>query len=96
MAYSPLTQVKQVLDNIMDYVSRLWFIAEQRSAAWRILVDTVWTTTVSWSLTTITTVTTCWTVTNLTNIGWFTATNQIPALMNIEATLWNIDNITIS
>ena len=92
MSYSPLTQVKQILDSILDYTSRLWFLAEIRSSAWRLQVDSVWTTTVSWSLTAVAT---CWTVTNQANIGWFWAQSQIPTLMNIEATMANIDNINI-
>jgi hypothetical protein len=49
-----------------------------------------------WVTGTLTWVTTVTTVTGQTNIGWYAANNQVPALQNIEATLANINNITIS
>ena len=91
MAYSPLTQVKQVLDDIKDYITRLWFLAEMRNSAWRLQVDATWSVTAS-----IASAQTLATLTNQTNIGWYGAQNQIPALMNMETTLGNIDNIYIS
>ena len=85
MSYQPLWTLKNTLENILEYISRFWQLA-----------NTFWTnadvrtTIVWWTLTWVTT------VANQTNIGWYGAQNQIPALMNMETTLWNIDNIYIS
>ena len=86
MAYSPMTAVVSALNSIQDYVSRLWFLAEARASTWELKV-------VLWANSAITTVTT---LTNQSQIGWIQAQNQIPALMNMEASIWNIDNIYIS
>ena len=93
MSYQPLWTLKWVLDTILEYVSRFWPLANVFWTNADIRVTPTWTVGISWSLTTVTTVTT---VTNQTNIGWYWAQNQIPALMNMEATLGNIDNIYIS
>ncbi len=93
MSYQPLWTLKWVLDTILEYVSRFWQLANVFWTNADIRVTPTWTVGISWSLTTVTTVTT---VTNQTNIGWYWAQNQIPALMNMEATLGNIDNIYIS
>ena len=101
MSYQPLWTLKWVLDTILEYVSRLGGLANTFWTNWDIRATILsWSTTaVTWTLTwvtTVTTVTTCSTLTNHTNIGWYGAQNQIPALMNMEATLSNIDNIYIS
>ena len=93
MSYQPLWTLKWVLDTILEYVSRFWPLANVFWTNADIRVTPTWTVGISWSLTTVTTVAT---VTNQTNIGWYWAQNQIPALMNMEATLGNIDNIYIS
>ena len=98
MSYQPLWTLKWVLDTILEYVSRLGGLANTFWTNWDIRATILsWSTTaVTWTLTWVTTVTTCSTLTNQTNIGWYGAQNQIPALMNMEATLSNIDNIYIS
>ena len=101
MSYQPLWTLKWVLDTILEYVSRLGGLANTFWTNWDIRATILsWSTTaVTWTLTwvtTVTTVTTCSTLTNQTNIGWYWAQNHIPALMNMEATLSNIDNIYIS
>ena len=93
MSYQPLWTLKWVLDTILEYVSRFWPLANVFWTNADIRVTPTWTVGISWSLTTVSTVTT---VTNQTNIGWYGAQNQIPALMNMETTLGNIDNIYIS
>ena len=93
MSYQPLWTLKWVLDTILEYVSRFWPLANVFWTNADIRVTPTWTVGISWSLTTVSTVTT---VTNQTNIGWYWAQNQIPALMNMETTLGNIDNIYIS
>ena len=85
MSYQPLWTLKWVLDTILEYVSRLGGLANTFWTNWDIRA-----TLLSWSTTA------CSTLTNQTNIGWYWAQNQIPALMNMEATLSNIDNIYIS
>ena len=87
MSYQPLWTLKWVLDSIQEYVSRFWPLANVFWTNADIRATLVWWTT---------SVTTVDTVTNQTNIGWYWAQNQIPALMNMEATLGNIDNIYIS
>lgn len=93
MSYQPLWILKNTLDNILEYISRFWQLANVFWTNADIRVTPTWTVGISWSLTTVATVTT---VTNQTNIGWYWAQNQIPALMNMETTLGNIDNIYIS
>lgn len=93
MSYQPLWTLKNTLENILEYVSRIAPLANTFWTNADIRVTPTWTVGISWSLTTVTTVAT---VTNQTNIGWYWAQNQIPALMNMEATLGNIDNIYIS
>ena len=91
MSYQPLWQLKNILNWILDYMSRISFLAEMRApTTWRLQVDTVWTVTASIASGTVTT------LSNQTSVWWYGAQNQIPALMNIEATLANIDNIYIS
>ena len=97
MAYSPMTAVVSALNSIQDYVSRLGFLAEARAPTWELKVVLWANPTVSIaSAQTLATVTTVTTLTNQSQIGWIQAQNQIPALMNMEATIWNIDNIYIS
>ncbi len=97
MSYQPLWILKNTLENILEYISRFWQLANVFWTNADIRATLVWwTTAVTGTLTWVTTVTTCWTVTNQTNIGWYWAQSQIPALMNMEATLGNIDNIYIS
>ena len=93
MSYQPLWNLKNTLENILEYVSRIAPLANVFWTNADIRVTPTWTVGISWSLTTVTTVNT---VTNQTNIGWYWAQNQIPALMNMETTLGNIDNICIS
>jgi len=95
MSYQPLWTLKWVLDTILEYVSRLGGLANTFWTNWDIRATFLsWSTTaVTWTLTTVTT---CSTLTNQTNIGWYLAQNHIPALMNLEATIWNTDNIYIS
>lgn len=91
MSYQPLWILKNTLENILEYISRFWQLANVFWTNADIRATLVWwTTAVTWTLTTV------WTVTNQTNIGWYWAQPQIPALMNMEATLGNIDNIYIS
>ena len=103
MSYQPLWILKNTLENILEYISRFWQLANVFWTNADIRATLVWWTTavtgvLSWvnNVTTVATVTTCWTVTNQTNIGWYSAQSQIPALMNMETTLGNIDNIYIS
>ena len=91
MSYQPLWTLKWVLDTILEYVSRLGGLANTFWTNWDIRA-----TLLSWSTTAVTTVNTVTTCYNQTNIGWYWAQNHIPALMNMEATIWNIDNIYIS
>ena len=93
MSYQPLWILKNTLENILEYISRFWQLANVFWTNADIRATVVWWTT---AVTTVSTVTTCWTVTNQTNIGWYWAQSQIPALMNMETTLGNIDNIYIS
>ena len=95
MSYQPLWQLKDILNLILDYMSRISFLSEMRAPwTWRLQVDTVWTVTAS--LAAAQTLATVTTLSNQTSVWWYGAQNQIPALMNIEATLANIDNIYIS
>ncbi len=98
MAYTPIGVLKTTMDTILEYVSRLGFIAEVRWPAnnLRVTVTDGSVTIGSGTVTTVTTVTTVGTLTNQTNIGGYNAASQIPALQNMEATLANIDNIIIS
>ena len=100
MSYQPLWILKNTLENILEYISRFWQLANVFWTNADLRATLVWwTTTVTGTLTwvtTVATVATCWTVANQTNIGWYLAQPQIPALMNMEATLGNIDNIYIS
>ena len=98
MSYKPLWTLKWVLDTINEYVSRLAPLANIFWTQWEVRTTLLsWSTTaVTWTLTWVTTVTTCATLTNQTNIWWIQANNQVPAITNIEAILWNIDNIYIS
>ena len=84
MSYQPLWTLKNTLENILEYVSRFWPLANVFWTNADIRVTPTWTVAISWS------------VTNQSQIGWYGAQNQIPALMNMEATLANIDNIYIS
>ena len=94
MSYQPLWILKNTLENILEYISRFWQLANVFWTNADIRATLVWwTTAVTWTLPWVTTVAT---VTNQTNIWWYWAQNQIPALMNMEATLGNIDNIYIS
>ena len=94
MSYQPLWTLKNTLENILEYISRFWQLANVFWTNADIRATLVWwTTAVTGTLTWVTTVST---VTNQTNIGWYSAQSQIPALMNMETTLGNIDNIYIS
>ena len=97
MSYQPLWILKNTLENILEYISRFWQLANVFWTNADIRATLVWwTTAVTGTLSWVNNVTTVNTVTNQTNIGWYWAQNQIPALMNMEATLGNIDNIYIS
>lgn len=99
MAYTPLKPFLSVVQSIQDYVSRLGFLAEVRGTVNDIRVTPTGTVTIAGSLTTVTTVTTCSTVTTLANqtsIWGYLAVPHIPALMNLEATNANIDNLIIT
>ena len=73
-----------MLDTILEYVSRFWPLANVFWTNADIRATLVWwTTAVTGTLA-------------VSNIWWYWAQNQIPALMNMETTLWNIDNIYIS
>ena len=93
MAYSPMTSVLSTLNWILDSVlkiSWLWW-AQNSLNRLQVSVDNTPAVTISsWTVTTVSS------ITNQTNIGWYWAQNQIPALMNMEVTLANIDNIYIS
>lgn len=92
MSYTPIAVLKNTMDNILEYISRLGFLAEVRWPSNNLRV-----TVTDGSLTIGSgTVTIVNQVTNQANIGGYNASPQIPALQNIEATLWNIDNIIIS
>lgn len=92
MAYSPLRILRDSLDNIQEYISRLAPLANIFWAQWEVRTTLLsWSTTaVTWTLTSVTT------LTNQTNIWWIQANNIVPSNTNIEAILWNIDNIYIS
>jgi hypothetical protein len=96
MSYQPLWALKWVLDTISEYISRLAPLASVLWVNWDVRATIIGTTAVSGSLTTVSTVTTCATLTNQTNIWWTQATNVVAATTNLEAILWNIDNIYIS
>jgi len=96
MAYTPLKPFLSVVQSIQDYVSRLGFLAETRWVLNDIRVTPTGTVTVWGTLTTVTTVGTVTTMANQTNIWGYSAAPSTPALMNIEATLANIDNLIIS
>ena len=94
MSYQPLWTLKNTLENILEYISRFWQLANVFWTNADIRATLVWwTTAVTWTLSWVNSVAT---VTNQTNIGWYWAQSQIPALMNMETTLGNIDNIYIS
>lgn len=94
MSYQPLWILKNTLENILEYISRFWQLANVFWTNADIRATLVWwTTAVTWTLTWVTTVAT---VTNQTNIWWYWAQSQIPALMNMETTLGNIDNIYLN
>ena len=94
MSYQPLWILKNTLENILEYISRFWQLANVFWTNADIRATLVWWTIgVTGILPWVTTVAT---VTNQTNIGWYWAQSQIPALMNMETTLGNIDNIYIS
>ena len=91
MSYQPLWILKNTLENILEYISRFWQLANVFWTNADIRATLVWwTTAVTGTLSWVNT------VANQTNIGWYWAQNQIPALMNMETTLGNIDNIHIS
>ena len=96
MSYSPLSSLKNILEQISELVSRLAGLSEAKWVLNDIRVTPTGTVGISGSLTTVTTVTTTGTLTNQTNIWGYSATPNVPAMMNIEATLANIDNIYIS
>lgn len=94
MSYQPLWILKNTLENILEYISRFWQLANVFWTNADIRATLVWwTTAVTGVLSWVNNVAT---VTNQTNIWWYSAQPQIPALMNMEATLGNIDNIYIS
>jgi len=87
MAFTPLKQFKTTLDTISNYVSRLWFLAEVRWPANNIRVTiTDWVIS-SWTVTTLS---------NQTAIWGYQASMQVQNMMNMEATLANIDNLIIN
>lgn len=96
MAYTPLKPIVTLIQSIQDYVSRLGFLAEVRGTVNDIRVTPTGTVTVWGTLTTVTTVGTVTTMANQTNMWGYSAAPSTPALMNIEATLANIDNLIIS
>lgn len=96
MAYTPLKPFLSVVQSIQDYVSRLGFLAETRWVLNDIRVTPTGTVTVAGSLTTVTTVSTVTTLANQTSIWGYLAAPHIPALMNLEATNANIDNLIIT
>lgn len=85
MAFTPLKQFKTTLDTMLEYVSRLWFLAEVRGTVNDIRVTPTGTVTVAWTVTA-----------TQTAIWGYQASTQVQNLMNIEATLANIDNLVIS
>mgnify|MGYP003475468115 CR=1 FL=1 len=96
MAYTPLKPFLSVVQSIQDYVSRLGFLAEVRWVLNDIRVTPTGTVTVAGSLTTVTTCSTVTTLANQTSIWGYLAVPHIPALMNLEATNANIDNLIIT
>lgn len=93
MAFTPLKQFKTTLDTISEYVSRLWFLAEVRWVLNDIRVTPTGTVTVAW---TVTATVANATISNQTAIWGYQANTQIQNMMNIEATLANIDNLIIN
>lgn len=96
MAYSPMTRVLSTLNWILDWISKISWLWWAQNSLNRLQVSVDNTPAVTISSWTVTTCSTVSALTNQTNIGWYWAQNQIPALMNMEATLANIDNIFIS
>jgi hypothetical protein len=92
MAFTPIATLKNTMENILEYVSRLGFLAEVRWPANNLRVTVTDGTVTVWSGT----VTTVTTLSNQTSMWGYAANSQIPALQNMEATLANIDNIIIS
>lgn len=84
MAFTPLKQFKTTLDTMLEYVSRLWYLAEARWVLNDIRVTPTGTVPVNW------------TISNQTAIWGYQANTQIQNMMNIEATLANIDNLIIN
>ena len=95
MAFTPLKQFKSTLDTMLEYISRLWFLAEVRGTVNDIRVTPTGTVQVAWSVS-VATVTTITTLANQTAIWGYQASTQVQNMMNIEATLANIDNLVIS
>ena len=79
MAFTPLKQFKTTLDTMLEYISRLWFLAEVRGNVNDIRVTPTGTVTVAWSVT-------------LLNIAGYQASTQVANLMNIEAQ-WAYNNL---
>ena len=96
MAFTPLKQFKTTLDTMLEYVSRLWFLAEVRGNVNDIRVTPTGTVTVAWSVTATVASGTITTLSNQTAIWGYQANTQIQNMMNIEATLANIDNLIIN
>lgn len=102
MTFVPLSKLRWIREAILEYVSRLAFLAEVR---WNnntlrvVIVDASWNidrlTTLA-SVQTVTTVSTVSTLTNQTQIWAYIAQPHIPAQMNIEATVANIENLSIT
>jgi len=96
MAFTPLKQFKTTLDTISEYVSRLWFLAEVRWVLNDIRVTPTGTVNVTWTVTATVANATVSTLSNQTDIWGYKANTQVQNMMNIEATLANIDNLIIN
>jgi len=91
MAYTPIKTVKQLLEGILEAVQGVKVLGNVRGTSADLRV-----TPVGGTVATVTTVSAVSVVTNQTQIGGYSANNQIPALMNTAAVLGNINNIKLA
>ncbi len=92
MAFTPLKQFKTTLDTMLEYISRLWFLAEVRWPADNIRVTiTDWVIS-SWNIAISNQIA----ISNHSAIWGYQASTQVQNMMNMEATLANIDNLIIN
>ena len=75
---------------MLEYISRLWFLAEVRWPA-----SNIRATITDGIITTVSTVTGA-TITDQTAIGTYKASMQVQNITNIESILGNLDNLIIT